>query len=157
MHKDPTSRKNGLARNGSKLPRAVVQKPPVLGNIHSMDAGEKISLIRKGVSKNELKEIKDQSGLDYDTLSSILSVSRATLINKKGVEKFDTATSERILLLADTLAYGQTVFEDKDRFNAWMKKNNKSLGDKTPIEMMDTLYGTQEVKKLIGRIEYGVF
>jgi uncharacterized protein (DUF2384 family) len=49
------------------------------------------------------------------------------------------------------------VFEDRDRFNAWMKNNNKALGDKTPLTLMDTLYGIQEVKKLIGRIEYGVF
>jgi putative toxin-antitoxin system antitoxin component (TIGR02293 family) len=77
--------------------------------------------------------------------------------NKKGLEKFDSATSERILMLADTLFYGQSVFEDKDRFNSWMQTNNKSLGDKAPVELMDTVYGIQEVKKLIGRIEYGVF
>jgi len=122
-----------------------------------MDAGEKIALIRNGVSKNDLKNIKDLSGLDYDALSTILPVSWATLINKKGVEKFDAPTSERILLLTVTLTYGLLVFEDQDRFNTWMKSNNKSLGGKTPLELMGTLYGIQEIKKLIGRIEYGVF
>ena len=131
--------------------------PLLLDRVASMDAGEKITFIRDGVSKNDLEAIKERSELDYDALSAILAVSRATLINKKGVEKFDTATSERILLLADTLAYGQSVFDDKDRFNTWMKTSNKALGDKAPLELMDTLYGIQEVKKLIGRIEYGVF
>ncbi len=154
MPRDPTR----AVRNGSKLQSSVIHQGSLrLAAIHSMDAGEKITLIRNGVSKNDLKNIKELSGLDYDTLSTILAVSRATLINKKGVEKFDAPTSERILFLADTLAYGQSVFEDKDRFNTWMKSNNKSLGDKTPLELMDTLYGIQEIKKLIGRIEYGVF
>lgn len=158
MSKDPKRSRNAAARNGAGVLKGVVRKevfPPA--SIHTMDTAEKISLIRNGVTKQYLEEIKDQSGLDYDSLSAILAVSRATLINKKGLEKFDTATSERILLFADTLAYGQSVFEDSDRFNVWMKSSNKALGNKTPIEMMDTLYGMQEVKKLIGRIEYGVF
>jgi len=150
--------RNSSMRNGSKVYKAGSNKGLILMDaIPSMDTGQKITLIRDGVSKNDLEEIKEQSGLDYDTLSTILAVSRATLINKKGSGKFDSATSERILLLADTLAYGQSVFEDRDRFNTWMKNSNKALGDKTPLELMDTLYGIQEVKKLIGRIEYGVF
>jgi putative toxin-antitoxin system antitoxin component (TIGR02293 family) len=150
--------KNGNTRDVLKEYKPGSNRLPVLLDaIPSMDTGQKINLIRDGVSKNDLEVIKEQSGLDYDTLSTILAVSRATLINKKGIEKFDSATSERILLLADTLAYGQSVFEDKDRFNTWMKTSNKALGDKTPLALMDTLYGIQEIKKLIGRIEYGIF
>lgn len=149
--------KNGSQLAAGRARKGLAGKAPVMTAIQTMNAGEKISAIRNGVSKNQLEEIKEQSGLDYDTLSTVLAVSRATLINKKGAEKFDAPTSERILLLADTLAYGQAVFEDGTRFNAWMKSKNKSLGDKPPIEYMDTLYGIQEVRKLIGRIEYGVF
>jgi len=61
------------------------------------------------------------------------------------------------MLLADVVVYGQFVFEDKDSFNEWLKTNNKALGNKAPIELMDTIYGIDEVKKEIGRIEYGVF
>ena len=156
---EPSKRhRNGSVRNGLKVPRANNNKgPALLATIPSMDTSEKITLIRNGVSKNDLEDIKQHSGLDYDTLAKILAVSRATLINKKGLEKFDTATSERILLLADTLSYGESVFEDGDRFNSWMKTSNKALGNRAPIEMMDTVYGIQEVKKMIGRIEYGVF
>ena len=158
MARAPKRHKNGTTRNGSKVHKANSNKGhALLATIPSMDTGEKITIIRNGVSKNDLEEIKEHSGLDYDTLSTILAVSRATLINKKGLEKFDTATSERILLLADTLSYGESVFEDKDRFNSWMKNSNKALGNRTPIQLMDTIYGIQEVKNLIGRIEYGVF
>jgi putative toxin-antitoxin system antitoxin component (TIGR02293 family) len=143
--------KSKKARNGSSI--SSVQ----ISNLHTIPTGEKIAIIRNGVSKNELQEIKDESNLDYDTLSNILSVSRAKLINKKPAEKFDQATSERIMLLADVIAYGQSVFEDKELFNTWMKKPSVALGGKTPLEMMDTIYGLQEVKKELGRIEYGVY
>ena len=91
-------------------PLARTGNSSAMSRIHALDTSEKITMIRSGISKKELEKVKEQSGLDYDSLSSILSVSRATLINKKGADKFDAATSERILLLADTLAYGQSVF-----------------------------------------------
>ncbi len=125
--------------------------------LHATTSNQKIAIIKKGVSKNELTEIKKESDLDYDTLSNILSVSRATLINKKPSEKFDQPTSERIVMLADVIAYGQSVFENKAHFSEWIKKPSKALGNKTPIELMDTIYGIDEVKKELARIEFGIF
>jgi len=127
------------------------------GNVNAIPATKKISMVKEGVSKNDLNEIKEICDIDYETLSKILSVSRAKLINKKGNEKFDQNTSERIMHLKDVIDYGHSVFEDKDTFNEWMKKKNMALGGKTPLELMDTIYGTEEVKREIGRIEYGVF
>ncbi|SFP69846.1 type II RES/Xre toxin-antitoxin system antitoxin [Parafilimonas terrae] len=126
-------------------------------DMYAVPAADKITIIKKGISKRELEAVKQESGLDYDTLSNVLSVSKAKLHSKKGAEKFDQNTSERIMLLADVIAYGQNVFEDKKTFNEWLKTSNTALGGKAPIELMDTIYGIDEVKKEIGRIEYGVF
>jgi putative toxin-antitoxin system antitoxin component (TIGR02293 family) len=92
-----------------------------LQNANQLPSIEKIGLIKQGFSKKQLEDIKDESDLDYDTLSSLLAVSRATLLKKKGAEKFDQSTSERIMLLADLISYGQDVFEDKNQFNSWLK------------------------------------
>ncbi|MFT4154039.1 antitoxin Xre/MbcA/ParS toxin-binding domain-containing protein [Parafilimonas sp.] len=125
--------------------------------MHTVPAADKITIIKKGISKKELEAVKEESCLDYDTLSNILSVSKAKLHGKKGAERFDQNTSERIMLLADVIAYGQSVFEDKESFNEWLKTSNMALGNVSPVELMDTMYGIDEVKKEIGRIEYGVF
>src|SRR5688572_27831551 len=112
---------------------------------------DKIDAIKNGITKEELEALKDQSGLDYDTLAAILNVAKATLHNKKGKEKFDQYISERIFLLADLYSYGYEAFEHKERFNQWMKLPNQSLGGVTPLSILDTLYGLEEVKHLIGR------
>ena len=98
-----------------------------------------------------------KSGLDYDTLASILNVAKATLHNKKGKEKFDKYISERIFMLADLYSYGYEAFENREQFNQWMKTPNRSMGGISPLSILDTLYGLEEVKHLIGRIEYGIF
>jgi len=118
---------------------------------------QKMEISKKGVSKNYLEQFKKATALDYDDLADALAVTRATLINKKGVEKFNGPLSERIVSLADLYAYGYEVFEDMEAFNQWMKAPNQALGGLTPLSITDSLYGREEVKSLIGRIAYGVY
>lgn len=128
-----------------------------LPELRSTPAPLKIALIKNGLSKANLDEIKNEAALDYNTLSAILSVSRAKLLGKKKNEKFDSTTSERIMLLGEVIAYGKSVFEDDERFHTWLRKPSRALGGQTPLQFMDTVYGLEEVKKELGRIEYGVF
>ena len=118
---------------------------------------EKMNLIKAGVSKKDLEEIKNTAGLDYDQLAQVLSVTRATLINKKGKEKFAAPLSERIIGVADVYAYGYEVFEDKAAFNRWVHTPNRALGGMVPYQLLDNQYGREEVKNIIGRIAWGVY
>ena len=121
------------------------------------DAADKIALIRKGVKKMMLARLKEKFDLDYDQLAAILLSSRTVLINKKAAETFNQDISERIVALTELYSYGYDVFEDTAAFNRWMKKENRALGNRPPITLLDTLYGMNEIRHLIGRIDYGVF
>ena len=143
-------------RTLNPLKKVSAEKSKVIP-VYKWSSYKKIDIIKEGISKEELENLKDQTGLDYDTLAKVLSVAKATLHNKKGKAKFDTSVSERILLLADIYSYGYEVFGEKERFNSWMKSENTSLGGVAPLQLLDTLYGIEEVKHLIGRIEYGVY
>jgi putative toxin-antitoxin system antitoxin component (TIGR02293 family) len=125
-------------------------------NFESLTSQYKIGIIKNGITKKQLEAIKSETDFDYNTLSNLLSVSRTTLIKKKGDEKFDQPTSERIMLLAELISFGREVFESKEQFNLWVKKPSFALGGKAPLELLDTLYGIEEVKKELGRIEYGI-
>lgn len=117
----------------------------------------KIGIIRNGITKKQLEAIKSETDFDYHTLSSVLLISRTTLIKKKGDERFDQPTSERIMHFAEFLSYGQEVFESRERFQAWLRHPATALGGRAPLDLLDTLYGIEEVKKELGRIEYGVY
>ena len=118
---------------------------------------EKMERLSVGISKKELETLKTRTELDYEKLAKLLSVTRATLINKPSSEKFNSALSERILGLADIYSYGYDVFEDEYKFNQWMFKQNRALGGKTPYEVCNNQFGREEVKNIIGRIDYGVY
>jgi putative toxin-antitoxin system antitoxin component (TIGR02293 family) len=125
--------------------------------IYEWSPYDKINAIREGISKEELENLKEQAEVDYTMLSKILSVTRATLHNKKGKDRFDAVVSERILLMADLYSFGYSVFKDQEKFNRWMKTPNRALGNAVPLHLAETVYGLAEVRSLIGRIDYGVF
>ena len=118
---------------------------------------EKIEFVRKGVTKKFLVKIKEKTDLDYDKLAKVLSVGRATLINKNGNKPFNLPLSDRIVGLADLYEYGYEVFGDVENFNEWMITSNHALGGMKPYDLIDTQYGKEEVRHLIGRIEFGVY
>jgi putative toxin-antitoxin system antitoxin component (TIGR02293 family) len=140
-----------------RLNRAKESSLEIISNIEKWSVDQKINIIDAGVSKTEFEEVKKQTGLDYETLSNILSVTKATLHSKKGNEKFNATVSERILMLAEIYAYGIEIFEDKSRFNQWLLSNLIALGGKRPVDYLHTQYGMEEIKNLIGRIAYGVY
>ena len=147
----------GISRNGSpRLNTSIIvektDKPE-----WQMTAVEKMDMVRDGMSKKDLESLKSRTNLDYDKLSTLLSTTRATLINKKGTEHFSAALSERIVSIADLYSYGFEVFEDSAKFNEWVFRPNQALGGKQPFELLDNQFGREEVKNVIGRIDYGVY
>lgn len=123
----------------------------------SISPFEKMDMIEKGISKKALENLKEKAAMDYDQLAKVLNVARATLISKKGNEKFNADVSDKILGLADIYSYGYEVFGDQDRFNQWIFRANMALGGQAPFDILNTSFGREEIKNLIGRIDYGVY
>lgn len=122
----------------------------------SMTPVEKMERARAGITKQELELLKERTKLDYDKLAHLLSVTRATLINKAKTAAFAPTLSERIVGLADLYAYGYEVFENEDGFNRWMFEPNRALGGLRPYDVSDNQFGREEVRNILGRIDYGV-
>ena len=130
---------------------------PVANKKTALTALEKMQLSKKGVSKKYLEKVKAKTMLDYQKLATVLSINRATLINKKQEEKFSPAQSERIIGLEVLYNQGLEVFQDKDKLNGWLNTPNRALGGKIPYEIMDNQFGREEVLNLLGRIQWGVY
>lgn len=139
-------------KNANVLLIGAARKPE-----NQMTSLEKMKIVHSGLSKQDLESLKTKTRLDYGKLAKALSVTRATLINKKKQQKFNAVLSERIMSLADIYSYGYEVFEDEDRFNQWMFRPNRALNGQAPYELMDNHFGREEVRDIIGRIAYGVY
>ena len=143
--------------NNSNFKAEVILAASASKSESRMTSMEKMVIVQSGLSKRDLENLKAKTRLDYGKLATALSVTRATLINKKKQEKFNATLSERIMSLADIYSYGYEVFEDEDRFNQWMLRPNQALNGRLPYDLIDNQFGREEVKDIIGRIAYGVY
>lgn len=154
MKSDSKTSKNTFV---SESPTSYFYEGNVAIPLKDLTSVQKMTIVKRGITKNYLVQLKNSTALDYDALAAALSVTRSTLINKKGNQKFNDSLSERIVALADLYSFGYEVFEDENHFNDWMAHPNQALGGKTPFDFIDNQFGREEIHNLIGRIAYGVY
>ena len=125
-------------------------------NIENVDFRLKIATVKKGITKDQLSKFKEVIDLDWMSIGRLLNIASRTLHLKKGNEKFAQSVSDRIMTVAEVYSAGYMVYEDRKKFNNWMKRRNDYLAGQSPVEIMETQAGIEEVKKEIRRIAFGI-
>lgn len=116
-----------------------------------------IDLSRTGIKKSTLKSLADYLGITMETLSGLLHSSYRNIQRKDEDELLDTLKTEKVLELASFAQRGIEVIGDKQSFAEWLHSPLVALGNKTPLDFLDTSFGIQMVTKLLGRLEQGVY
>jgi putative toxin-antitoxin system antitoxin component (TIGR02293 family) len=124
--------------------------------IEKQNFQQKIDLVKKGITKRQLSKFRRVTDLDWISICRLLGVAGSTLQLKKEDERLNPRISDRIFAIAEIYCLGYTIYEDRKKFNRWMKRKNAYLIGKRPIEIMDTLPGMAEVKMEIRRIAFGI-
>ncbi|HEU5366584.1 MAG TPA: antitoxin Xre/MbcA/ParS toxin-binding domain-containing protein [Hanamia sp.] len=116
-----------------------------------------IDLSRSGIKKSTLKSLAGYLGINMETMSELLHSSYRNIQRKDEDQLLDTLKTEKVLELAAFAQRGIQVIGDKESFAEWLHSPLVSLGNKTPLNFLDTSFGIQMVSKLLGRLEQGVY
>ena len=116
-----------------------------------------ISLSRAGIKKSSLRSLAGYLGISMDTMGKLLHTSSRNLQRKDDEEMLDTLKTEKVLELAAFVQRGIEVIGNKSAFIDWLHSPVLSLGNKAPIDFLDTSFGIQMVTKILGRLEQGVY
>lgn len=116
-----------------------------------------ISLSRSGIKKSTLKSLAEYLGITMETMSSLLHSSYRNIQRKDEDELLDTLKTEKVLELAALAQRGIEVIGNKNSFTEWLHSPLISLGNKMPLDFLDTSFGIQMITKLLGRLEQGVY
>lgn len=112
----------------------------------------RVDTFRNGLEKKSFANLKELSGLDYNTLATALGVSSKTLQRK---EVFDTAQSEKIYELAELYTLGINYF-GQEGFRRWMERPLFTLGNRAPLSLIDVSEGLDLLKTEIMRLQHGI-
>ncbi len=116
-----------------------------------------IKLSRHGVRKASLKSLTHYLGITMEKMSRLLHTSHRNIQRKDEDELLDTLKTEKVLELAAFIKRGIDVMGSEDAFKEWLHSPILALGNREPIEFLDTTFGIQMALKVLGRLEQGVF
>ncbi len=115
-----------------------------------------IALGHHGVTKGALLNLAKYLSFSMNQIAELLPITERTLQRYTQSQHFNRAVSEQILQIAEVIAKGVEVFEDKNNFLTWMQQPNVALGNRPPISLLSSRFGTEMVLDELGRIEHGV-
>ena len=130
----------------------------VLLGLKQFDFPSIIERIEKGLPYSAFERLQRNTGFSTETLLDLLQIPRRTLTRRKSAGRLSKEESDRLVRLARV--YGRTLhFFDGDSRAAteWLEEAQLAFGEAPPIELIKTDVGAQEVERLIGQLEHGVF
>ncbi len=111
----------------------------------------------KGITKLSVLNLAEVLDVPMKDMAVLLNVSYKTLGRKKKTDLLDSISSSLSIEIANTIAKGLSVFEDADKLNRWLHKENKALKNQKPFDLLNTPTGIKLVNQILGRIEEGVY
>jgi putative toxin-antitoxin system antitoxin component (TIGR02293 family) len=116
-----------------------------------------IELGNVGVTKNAVSHLANYLSFSWKQVAELLPVTERTLQRYSLNQHFNPVVSEQVLHIAEVLAKGTDVFQEKKKLLLWLNTPHKVFSGKTPFIMLGSRFGTELVLEELGRIEFGVY
>ena len=125
-------------------------------NLQINDDYNLINHVLLGIEINYFDNILEKTGIQKGILASLLGIDPRTIDNyRKNNKRFNVLEGELLLKLGRLFDFGEDVFEDMSEFMAWLTANSIGLGNKRPLDLINTSTGVGLVSDELMRIEHG--
>ena len=114
--------------------------------------------IKRGFRPQVFTSFKKSTKLANSVLSRALGVSARTIDRfgvAKGVTRIKPAVSDRLYRIAKIVALAEQTLEDREQALAWLSSQQAGIGNRIPVDLLETEAGTREVEEELQRIEHG--
>ncbi len=133
---------------------AALGGEPVLGRSLRTETDLQTA-IREGFPQTVVEEVMHTAGLTLKELAASLDLSPRSLQRRRRAGRLARYESDRVYRLARIVALAKRFVGEGEAASRWLKRPNRALGGRTPLELMDTEPGARAVENVLGRIAYG--
>lgn len=104
----------------------------------------------------EVPAIRRELGLSQEALARALGVASRTVARwEAGHTTPSPLAAHRLRLMAEILERARRLF-GRQEAEAWLRTPNPALGGQPPLQRVGAPGGIEEVRDLLGRIEWGI-
>lgn len=117
-----------------------------------------IEEINNGLPYRTFEQLHKNLKLGVQETADLVRISPTTLSRRKEQGRFQADEGEKIVRLSRLFSRALELFDgDEEAARKWLTTPKGVLGGAAPFEMAKSELGAQEVERLIGRLEHGVF
>lgn len=110
----------------------------------------------KAPTESHVSAVRAELGLSQEALAQALGVSSRTVARwEEGAVHPSPLAMTRLRLLAEVCQKARKLFKGKQT-EAWLRTPNPGLRSQSPLAHMRAPGGLEEVRDLLGRIEWGM-
>jgi putative toxin-antitoxin system antitoxin component (TIGR02293 family) len=85
-----------------------------------------------------------------------LVLPRKTLAHRRTLGSLTSDQSDRLSRVLRIIDEAETTFGDPTKAHAWLRRPTVLLDGESPLDRLDTDFGTRQVEELLGRIAHGL-
>lgn len=126
-------------------------------DLSDQEPADVISYIRNGIPKQAVNIVLEKTGVSRVQLSNILHISTRQLGRYDEQDKLSVEQSNFLYEFTRLYIRGLNVLGDKVTIDQWLSRSNLALGEKSPLELLDTIEGFRLVDDVLAQIEYGFY
>lgn len=139
-----------------KSSTGIVQEVAVKYDVNEENAFTMVNRAHGGLSVSAFYDLIKISGLSNEELAGLLDLSYKSIQRyKKEGKKLNAQNSEQLLKMIALYQKAEEVFGDLESFNRWLRKPAAGLGNRVPMQFLQTSGGIDLIREELLRIEYG--
>jgi len=113
-------------------------------------------VVKAGLPYASLEALIGKFGLGRDEASAALHLPHRTIARRKQEQKFHADESDRVLRFARASTLAAATLGSDEKAAQWLRRPNRALGNKPPLDLLDSDIGTRQVEDVLGRIAHGI-
>lgn len=116
-------------------------------------------VVRAGLPAGSLTRLMRVYSMTQEEIATNLQIPSRTLSRRIAESgRLMASESEKVVRLARIIALADEVFDnDVEKVTYWLRRRNRALRGETPLSLMDSELGAEQVQEVLGRIQGGVF
>jgi putative toxin-antitoxin system antitoxin component (TIGR02293 family) len=111
--------------------------------------------VKAGLPYASLEALIGKLGLGREEAAAALHLPQRTIARRKKEQRLQADESDRVLRLARISAQAMATLGSEEKVAQWLRRPNRALGNRTPLDLLDSDIGIRQVEAILSRIAHG--